>query len=312
MVRLKNWILANKFTTLLLLLVLYFLGRSLLFTTILGTSRISNYDMGMMGYEAYDSAGYAVPSSPSMGMGMQKSLLPIPGGGGAPQLNVENRMTVTSSQMSILVKNVQESVDGIQGRVRELGGYVINSNIHSPTEGGTGNVTIRLPVNKREEMLSYLRTFGVKVVSENIDSSDVTDEYVDIDGRLATLRTTKARYEQIMESAVDVAEILRVQQHIFQVQDEIDRLVGRQRYLEATSQSTVITVHLSTDELALPYAPEQPWRPEVIFKLAVRSLLGVFQSLGTALIWLGVFSVLWIPLFLVFIAIRKYRRKHTA
>ncbi len=305
--RIKSWISNNKITTILLIAVIYFVAKQSVFT-LLGTQMVD------MNYGVSDSVRYAEPSTVELGtptsMGSPRVSNPSSGYNPTPQLNENNRMTVTSSRLSILVLDVREATTSIQQHVQSLNGYVVNSNVRTPTEGGTGSVTFRVPLENRESMLQFLREVGIKVISENIDSNDVTDEYMDIEGRLATLQQTKARYQEIMASATDVDEILKVQQYIFRVDDEIDILVGRRNYLESTSQSTLITVYLSTDELALPYTPEDTWRPEVVFKLAVRALIGVMQSIGSAIIWLGVFSVIWIPLVLVYFAIKKARRRN--
>jgi hypothetical protein len=65
--------------------------------------------------------------------------------------------------------------------------------------------------------------------------------------------------------------------------------------LEKTAKLAKITLYLSTDEYVLPYAPTTPFRPEVIFKQAVRSLVGTLRGLVRLGIWLGVYSVIIVP-----------------
>jgi len=148
-------------------------------------------------------------------------------------------------------------------------------------------------------MQSYLRGLAVRVVTENTSGYDITDEYTDIEERLGTLEATKAKYEQILDSATEVDEILRVTEALIQVQDQIDYWTGRAEYLSETSETTLITVYLSTDEFELPYAPEQPWRPEVIFKTAVRSLISGARLLGTVTIWFAVYAAVLVPIFVI-------------
>ncbi len=66
-----------------------------------------------------------------------------------------------------------------------------------------------------------------------------------------------------------------------------------------------VTIYLSTDEMALPYAPSNAWRPAVIFKLAVRSLIGSLRSLASVLIWIVVYSVIWLPILIAILLLRK-------
>jgi hypothetical protein len=238
--------------------------------------------------------------------------LPISGGGisylpePAPAPEVKERLVVKESTVSLLVKNVVEAQKAISRKAQELGGYLVQSNISHPqeTEATSGWITVGVPQEKLEEALSYFRGLAVRVVSETISGQDVTDEYVDIETRLATLLKTKVKFEEILAKAQNVKDILEVQRELINLQEQVDNLKGRQNYLEKSAQLSKVTVYLATDELALPYVPTEAWRPKVIFKQAVRSLIGTLRKLGTAIIWFGVYSVIWLPAFGVYWVIR--------
>jgi ABC-type glycerol-3-phosphate transport system permease component len=108
-----------------------------------------------------------------------------------------------------------------------------------------------------------------------------------------------------MDKATTVDEILRIQQQIFNLQDQIDRLQGQIKYMDASSSTSLISVNLSTDELALPYAPDNAWRPQLVFKQAVRSLIGTLRTVGNASIWLAVYTIIFIPVLIVFFIVKK-------
>jgi len=55
------------------------------------------------------------------------------------------------------------------------------------------------------------------------------------------------------------------------------------KYFEQSAKLTKITVYLSTDELSLPYAPTNQWRPLVIVKEAFRSLISTSVVLAHSL-----------------------------
>lgn len=235
-------------------------------------------------------------------LSMTKSSAPM---GIAPAPDVANRMVVTNSYLALVVENVVESVERIRNQVPSIGGYVVNSSITRPEEGGTATITIRIPSDKLGETLSSLKGQAVEVVSENLDGTDVTDQFVDNAARLTILEQNKARFEEIMESARTVEDIVEVQQQIFNLQSQIDSIKGQQKYLEETAKTSLVVVYLSTDELALPYAPDDAWRPAVIFKTAVRGLLTTAQSLGSLLIWAVVYSIIWLPILIIIILVSK-------
>lgn len=244
-------------------------------------------------------------------------MLPVTGGGGvsyvsqsAPVPEVKDRLVVKESTLSLLVRNVTEAQKLISKKAEGLGGYMVQSNVSHPEEKetATGWITIRVPQEKLDEALDYFRGLALRVVSENLSGWDVTDEYVDIEARIATLLKTKEKFESILAKAERVEEILQVQRELINLQEQIGALKGRQNYLEKTAKVSRVTIYLATDELALPYTPAKPWQPKAIFKQAVRSLVSTFRKAGTAAIWAGVYSVIWLPALGIYLFWRKKRK----
>lgn len=303
-----NWIKNNKLSAFLLFIVLFFLVKNMLFGVV---AYFFGASSGGMDYKTYDMATESVGAplanvTPGIG-GIGRTTSYYPMQEATPQMDITDRKVVVTSQMSILSKDVRDTIDKIQKDAVSIGGYMVDKNISTPRVKGSesGSITVRIPLSARDDFVNFLRGVGLKVVNEKIQASDVTDEYVDIEDRLKTLRSVKAKYEEIMAETENVDEILRVQQKIFQVQDQIDSLTGQLNRFDATSKSTLITVYVSTDELALPFTPDQPWRPDIVFKLAVRSLLTTLQKLGTLLIWVAVYAVIIVPVIVIIKYIKK-------
>lgn len=228
----------------------------------------------------------------------------------APAPEVEDRLVIQESTLSLLVKDVIMAQKAINEKIASLGGYLVNSDVFYPEEieAATGSITVRVPQEKLAEALDYFRNLAVKVVSENLSGQDVTDEYVDIEARLVTLTKTKAKFEEILTKAVKIEEILQVQRELISLQTQIDNLKGQQNFLEKSSQMSKVRVYLATDELSLPYAPSEAWRPKVIFRRAVRSLVSTVRKLGTILIWFGVYSVVWLPILIIWRILHRRKK----
>ncbi len=291
-----NWIKNNKLASLLLLIIAYFLLKNN-FLNLLGVSSGRYYPS-----RSYESSGVMYDS-------VQKSV-PLGIGGGytsdiAPSIQTSNRMVVQSSYLSLVVKKVAESLSQIKQYTQSIGGYMVSSNLSNPQETANADITIRIPSVKLDEALLFLKGLSVKVSSERLDGYDVTDEYVDLESRLATLQGNMARFREIMFAAGDIEQIIKVQEKIFQLQDQIDSYKGRQKYLTETSKTVLITIYLSTDEYSLPYSPSETWRPEVVFKTAVRSLVSTMRKLANAMIWLLVYSVILIPVIFIYRFVKK-------
>lgn len=203
------------------------------------------------------------------------------------------------------VSKVADTQKLVIQKAEELGGYMVNSSIDNPSDVASSTVVVRIPSKQFEKALQYYRSLSIKVISENLQGDDVTDQYTDFATQLKTYEKTKTIFEGMLDKAINVQDILQIQREIINVQASIDSIKGQQNYLIKNAEMAKITVYLSTDELALPYAPTDTWRPTVIFKQAVRSLIGTLRSIGSLAIWIVVYSVILVPIFFIVIFIRK-------
>ncbi len=153
----------------------------------------------------------------------------------------QNRIIVHNARMSLVVSDVAESVDGVAGVARQLGGWVVNSDRSSKH---SGSIAIRVPAGSLEEAFRRLEALALKVDSRAVTSEDVTDEYVDSQSRLTSLRATEERLLSFLEQTANVEEALLVQDEITDVQEQIEAIQGRLNFLEQTAAYSLVEVSL--------------------------------------------------------------------
>ncbi len=226
-------------------------------------------------------------------------------------VNAKDRLVIQNSEVSLLVEKVTEVRNKIVAFAEGNGGYMVNSYVSNPQDAPTATVTIRIDSTKLQTALDYFQSLAIKVVSENLSGYDVTDEYVDVEKRIAILEQTKAKFTEILTSTREVSDIINLNQQIINIQSQIDSYKGQQEALKQNAKLARLTIYLSTDEMALPYAPSETFRPSVIFKLAIRSLVGHLRTFATYLIWIGVYAVIWLPSLVVGRWVyRRYKRSN--
>ena len=304
--KIVDWVKNNKLASFLLLVlglvVFYLLTQMGLFSPRAG---YGGYDSSFApGVALESSLGLAEPKLTRSSIGIP----PIPNQE-TPPSESSDRMVVTQTNLSLVVDDVRQTAEAIIQKTETVGGFMVSRSLSQPEEAPYGYLSLRVPSEKVEEVIGHFRGLAVKVVSEQVSASDVTDQYEDIGKKLATLEQTKGRLEEIMNQATEINDILSAQREIISLQNQIDSLVGRQEYLEKTAQLSLITIHLSTDELALPYQPSETFRPLVTLKQAVRSLILTLRGLAKSLIWLGVYGAIWAPIVLVIILFKHFRKK---
>ena len=288
-----DWIKTHKLIVLLLLIIayLYFKGNTIVPLRQFSTSPTVDYYRN-----SPPALGIAAPE-----LSLSKSTESFQ--------DTANRIVTKTSDLSLLVKDVRAIGDQIISYAKNSGGYMVFASYNRPTESPFATITVRVPTSKLDEALNYIMSLSIKVTSENLVGTDVTEDYVDIESRLATLKQTEAKFREILEKAISVQDILTVQRELINLQQQIDSLLAQKMAIEKNAELTKITVYLSTDELALPYAPDKTFRPNVVFKLAVRSLLNTLRSTAEAVIWIGVYSLIWLPIVLAFVGYKNWRKK---
>jgi len=296
MVGIFSWIKNHKLICVLIVIIIYLLGKNSIFLPRTYLTSSSNGGINL-------SSSSKMSALPSVGGSNLVDMIPL--SESAPNANIKDRLVIKNSYLSLQVSKVTEVQKQVIQKAEELGGYMVNSSIDNPSDVASATVIVRIPSKQFESALQYYRSLSIKVVSENLQGYDVTDQYTDFAAQLKTYEKTKVIFEGMLDKATNVQDILQIQREIINIQASIDSIKGQQDYLKKNAEMAKITLYLSTDELALPYAPTETWRPKVIFKQAVRSLVGTLRNIGSLIIWVGVYSVLLVPIILIIIFIRR-------
>ena len=95
--------------------------------------------------------------------------------------------------MMLAVGNVQEAFHKVEQIVGEQNGYLSGSQIRQEGDRMTATMTLRVPADQAtyQATLDRLRGIAERVVDEQAQAQDVTEEYVDLDARLRTLRASE-------------------------------------------------------------------------------------------------------------------------
>ena len=211
-------------------------------------------------------------------------------GGALP--STEERMIVRTGEMSLVVEAVTQACDEIAQLAVRFDGYVVSSRISGEEGDKRGWISIRVPDEKFELALAELRNLAVRVKSESTSSEDITEQYIDLQSRLKNAEATEQQYLALLEKAEDVEDILRIYERLSWVRGEIEQIKGRMQYLERTSSTSLISVHLEPETTTKPLV-RAGWSALEILKSAARGLVTAGQVLGTLAIWLIIFVPIW-------------------
>lgn len=223
-------------------------------------------------------------------------------------VNIERKI-IKTGYVSLVVKDVEQSLDEISAITSKLGGYIVSSNKSDDDDSVRGNIAIRVPAEKYDEAFTELRAIAVQVPNESTDAQDVTEEYIDLTARLSTLEATEAQYLELLKKAETVEDILNVQRALSDVRQDIETLKGRIQYLERTSDMSLININIREEATF----QEKGWEAGEIFKSAVRALVSIGQFLGSAIIYIVVIlaipAIIGIAIWQIVAAVKRRKKK---
>jgi len=212
-----------------------------------------------------------------------------------------NRMIVKNADVRLTVKDTDVAIDRATQIIGDAGGYIVSSRVWYQDYYGNNlkyaAITIGVPVDEFEKVLSRLRGLAIKVVDETAAGDDVTDQYVDLQSQLTNLEATRARIQDFLKDAKTIDEALRINQELSNIEGQIEQIKGQMNYLNDRSAYSTITLNLEPEfpvltptptPTAQPTATPIPWNPGQTFGEARNTVTVAYQGIANFLIWLVV------------------------
>ncbi|MEM1546534.1 MAG: DUF4349 domain-containing protein [Candidatus Methanomethylicia archaeon] len=175
-----------------------------------------------------------IPALPTATLTIDKSVVSI-----SPV--VEDKMIVKTGYVKLTVSNITLAYQQLINLALGFDGYVHNSKGY---EGGA-TVELRIPSSRFEEAMLAVQQIG-KVESVSISTQDVTEQVIDLRSRLNASRALESRLLQLLNRAVTVDDVLKIEDQLTRVRADIERmdaqlkgLIGRVEYAAITIELTV-------------------------------------------------------------------------
>lgn len=196
--------------------------------------------------------------------------------------DVRDRIIKTATlRIEVEKGTFRQAVQSAIGIAGARGGFVFSSAIDDKKEK-RGTVVISVPSGAFERALKDAETLG-DVVGQDITGEDVSQEFVDLSSRLRNSEAQEQVLLRLYDRATSVADTIRIQREVEDVQLEIERIRGRIRFLENKTSMSTITLDLTEAGAALTKAAPQgmlarAWERAVGAALAVVSAGIVFAG----------------------------------
>ena len=166
---------------------------------------------------------------------------------------LSERKIIKTMRISAETKAFDNATAAIEALCTQLGGYIESSSrsggsirYSSAVVARSASYTLRIPAEKLDAFRAGMAG-EINVVSESTGISDITDQYFDVDTRLATLRTEEERLLAMLEKATELEYLITLESRLSEVRYQIESYTGTLRRYD--SQVAYSTVHLNLDEV---------------------------------------------------------------
>ena len=218
--------------------------------------------------------------------------------GGSPQspgtIQVEQQKIIRNGSMNISVKNAPAARQELNHLIEKNKAYVGNEQLNNTDYETTYSIQIRVPAEHLDSLVADIEKLTGTVTFKSIEAKDVTEEYIDLESRLTNKKAYLEQYRTLLKSARSIEDILKVQEQIRVLEEEIESVTGRLKYL--TNQ-----VDLSTLQLTITETKDYVYRPDRrinFFERLKESLSGGWYGFVNFILYM---LVLW-PFWLIIIA----------
>ncbi|GGA23438.1 DUF4349 domain-containing protein [Psychrobacillus lasiicapitis] len=165
----------------------------------------------------------------------------------------DQRMIIHNAIIRTNVKELAKAQSNIEQKVKEYGGYIVESNVYKQDDQtSNGHMIVRIPEKHFETFLSDAEGEASKVLERNVTGQDVTEQYVDLSSRLKSKRVVEERLLTFMEGAEKTEDLLKISSDLAKVQEEIEVIVGKMKYLENQSSFSTIELTMIENRVIVP------------------------------------------------------------
>ncbi len=236
-------------------------------------------------YETADTIAVPAP--------LKEEEAPKQAGAASPAQNIDwDKKIIKNATLVVEAKSQKTFNDFVHEQVKRTGGYVAEEEQTKSDYKIENMATIKVPVDQFDNLVKSLTsTKEENIVTQKVTSQDVTGEVIDTRARTEAKRQIRLRYLDLLKQAKNMEDILKVQEEINNIQEEIEAGAGQVKYL--THAAAYSTVQLTFYEILNPSAEENR-SPGFGTR--------VLNALGNGMDWLGellvVLLTLW-PLWLL-------------
>ncbi|KAA9007524.1 DUF4349 domain-containing protein [Paenibacillus spiritus] len=223
---------------------------------------------------------------------------------GPGEADAISKKLVYHASFEMEVEDYESASSKVEDTVRAAGGYIVQFTESASEEARGGTFTFKVPAQGFSSLLAKLEKIPHASMERSLKGFDVTEEYVDLEARLGAKELLETQYAAFMKKATKASDLVAFANELNKVQEEIERIKGRMRYIDQNVRYSTIEMHLYQSGGA--GGLEKKESPSLVGR-AGDALSGTLSGLSAFAQWLFVFFAGALPfLFLAGVALAVF------
>ncbi|WP_239617374.1 DUF4349 domain-containing protein [Cohnella mopanensis] len=269
--------------------------------------RQANTTSASMSFSVADSAARAEASAAPAEAAMQDGNEVAVGGGGIGPIADANagfgRKIIYRADLVMKVKEFKVAEEELLNIIHLGGAYVLQFSDSRNTNEVGASYVIKVPSEGFTSFLDKLQKIKNLKFEREVQGNDVTEEFVDLDARLKAKQTVESRLLSFMDKATKSDDLVRFSNELGNVQQEIEQIKGRIRFLDQNVAFSTINLRLYQSS-GIPDNQEEETVEKSGFGARISDALsGSAKVLKNAGEWLLIFIAALLPILAVVLVI---------
>jgi hypothetical protein len=163
---------------------------------------------------------------------------------------VQERKLVQTARLEMLVKDPLEAISRARSVATGTGGFTGQED----SSGDRASITLQIPADRFDSAIEQLVQLGKPTVQHK-QATDVTEQVVDLDARLATQRASVDRMRVLLGKAQSVGEIAQIESELTKRESDLESLQGRRDALGTKVALSTVTLQVTKEASPAATAP---------------------------------------------------------
>jgi len=218
---------------------------------------------------------------------------------GNKQVDITTKL-IKEASLRFEVKDIDYAGNQLHLLNRKYEAYMSNETKSDQENRKEFNATIRVPALKLDSLIRDILLLSIKLDTKNIETKDVTEEYIDINARLNSKRELESTYINLLKQTHNVNEVLNIEKELSVVRGDIEFMEARLKYL--TSQIRFSTIEISCYEVI--HANSNLWK-----QISLGITGGWFALIKFVIFLFRAWPLLILLFIILYFRKRRYRNK---